>query len=97
MTPERRKCAVRKAQQRRLFARKRLAETRFRGNEYACINQRVTRRLTHVSWQQRLTEETTVLYSVCMKLVQSETRHSEAEFERLSKADVEDFRVVKYL
>jgi hypothetical protein len=45
------------------------------GNEYACINQCVSQRLTNVLWHQRITEESTVrlgvLYEVCIKLVQS--------------------------
>jgi hypothetical protein len=61
-------------------AKQRLVETHFCGNEYAWINQHVVQRFTHVSWQQRITEESTarlgVLYSVRMKLVQFEIEAS---------------------
>jgi hypothetical protein len=66
MMPESRKCAVREAQQTSV-ARQRLGKHCSRSNE-----------LTHVSWQQRITEESTVrlgiLYSVRMKLAQYEIR-----------------------
>jgi hypothetical protein len=35
-------------------AGQRLAETRFHGKDYAYINQCVTRRLSHLSWKQRI-------------------------------------------
>jgi hypothetical protein len=67
-------------------ARKRLAETHFRDNECAGMNRGVGRRLWQVSWQLKITEKSTVwlgvLYSVRMKLVQSEietTRERERE------------------
>jgi hypothetical protein len=70
-------------------ARQRLVGTHFRGNEYTCINQRFARRLTHVSWQPRITEQSTVrlgvLYSVRMKLILSEiqTARESADVEEL--------------
>jgi hypothetical protein len=62
-------------------ARQRLAETRFRGNEYACIIQHVSRGLSQVSMAtENNKEQWTVLlgdlYSVRMKLVQSEIQRS---------------------
>jgi hypothetical protein len=73
MTPE--VCSL-KSTPETSVARQRLVETRFRGNEYACINQHVARRLSHVSWQQRIIEDSTVrlgvLYSVRMKSALSE-------------------------
>jgi hypothetical protein len=67
-------------------ARQGLAETYFRGNEYTCINQRVAQRLSHISWQQRITQESTirlgVLYSVFMKLVQFEIQTAKTESSR---------------
>jgi hypothetical protein len=38
-------------------ARQRLAATRFRRKEYSCINQLVAQRLSHVSRQQRITQD----------------------------------------
>jgi hypothetical protein len=69
------KCAVKKAKQRRLLLDNGYLK-RFHGNEFFRINQRVFRRLSHVSGQQNNREQSTlqlsVLYSVRMKLVQSE-------------------------
>jgi hypothetical protein len=79
-------------------ARQRLGETRFRGNEYVGMNRGVARRLSHVFMAtENEREQSTVLlgelYSVHMKLVQSEIQRSrervkrvrdpEREFERL--------------
>jgi hypothetical protein len=84
-TPE---ACSQKSTEKTSVARQRLAETRFRGNQYACINQHVALRLSYVSWQQRITEESTVglgaLYLVCIKLFESEIETArEREFQRI--------------
>jgi hypothetical protein len=80
MTPESRKCAV---TEQTSVARQWLAETRFRGNEYACINQGVfpeivTRFVATESNRGQSTVRLGDLYSVRMKF-SSRFRHPDRE------------------